>query len=129
MLTLLVADHEPSFRKLLRVVLTRACPCEVIEAADGAEALARAREVCPSLVIIDLAMPALSGLGVCRALKADPVTRHIPVWILSDSAAHDTVAKAATAGADGYFHKPPSFATLEARVRALGARASALQGV
>jgi CheY-like chemotaxis protein len=128
-LTFLIADQEPFIRKLLRVVLTRAHPCEVIEAADGAEALARAREVCPSLVILDLAMPALSGLGVCRALKADPVTRNIPVWILSDSAAPDTVTKAETAGAEGFLPKPPSFATLEARVRELGARASALKVV
>jgi len=127
MLTFLVADHEPSLRKLLRVVLTRACRCEVIEAADGAEALARAREVCPSLVIIDLAMPALSGLGVCRALKADPVTRNIPVWILSDSTTPETVTKATTAGAEGYFHKPPSFATLEAHVREHAARATTMK--
>ena len=126
-MTFLVADREPSIRKLLRVVLTRACACDVIEAADGAEALARAREVRPSLVILDLAMPALSGLRVCRALKADPITRNIPVWILSDSTTSETVTKAATAGADGYFLKPPSFATLEARVREHAARASAVK--
>lgn len=129
MLTFLVADHEPSLRKLLRVVLTRAYPCEVIEAADGAEALARAREVCPSLVIVDLSMPALSGLGVCRALKADPVTRNIPVWILSDSTTPETASKAATAGVEAYLPKPPSFATLEARGREHAARASAMKAV
>jgi len=128
-LTFLIADQEPSVRKLLRDVLTRACPCEVIEAADGAEALARAREVWPCLVILNLAMPALSGLGVCRALKADPVTRDIPVWILSDSAAPDTVTKAATAGAEACLSNPPSFAMLEARLRELGARAGALKVV
>jgi CheY-like chemotaxis protein len=129
MLTFLIADDDRAIRQLLRVVLTRACPCEVIEAGDGAEALARAREVCPSLVILDLDMPALSGLGVCRALKADPVTCAIPVWLLSGSISPDLVARATAAGAESFFHKPPSFAALQARVREHAARASAAKTV
>src|SRR5690349_6849629 len=122
--TFLIADDDRAIRQLLRVVLTRACPCEVVEAADGAEALALARAICPSLVILDLDMPALSGLGVCRALKADPITRSIPVWILSGSVSPEMAARATAAGVEHIFHKPPSFAALQARVRDHVAQAS-----
>jgi CheY-like chemotaxis protein len=124
--TFLVAAAEPAVRQQLRAVLTRTCPCEIIEATDGAEALARAREVSPRLVILDRDLPALNGLRVCRTLKADTATREIPVWILSGSANPETLARAAAAGAASFFRKPIHSATLQTRVREYAARAGLL---
>jgi CheY-like chemotaxis protein len=115
--TILVADDDPSVRRLLRVVLTRACECEVREAADGVAALACARESQPSLVILDIQMPGLTGLEACQALKADPATRHIPVWILTGCSEPTVVSAAVAAGADGFFRKPFHPRELQARVR------------
>jgi CheY-like chemotaxis protein len=115
--TILVADDDPSVRRLLRVVLTRACECEVREAADGVAALACARESQPSLVILDIQMPGLTGLEACQALKADPATCHIPVWILTGCSEPTVVSAAVAAGADGFFRKPFHPRELQARVR------------
>ena len=125
MSTFLVAAADPTVRQQLRAVLTRTYPCHVIEAADGAAALARARQRSPRLVILDRDLPIFNGLRVCRTLKADAATRTIPVWILSGSSNPDMLVRAVAAGADGFFRKPVHVATLQARVREYAAEGDA----
>jgi signal transduction histidine kinase len=78
----LVVDDEPHIRQLLRQELNEV-GYQVIEAADGDAALNQARHVRPSLIILDLFMPTVSGFAVIGALRADPETAHIPVVVLS----------------------------------------------
>ncbi len=80
--TVLVADDDGAIRELLRQTLGDAGYI-VLEAADGAEAISRARQQQPDLLILDLKMPVLTGLDVTQVLKADGTTAHIPIVFLS----------------------------------------------
>lgn len=120
---ILIADKVPTNRIILKVKLSAAY-YEVTQAANGADLLTKARDTRPNLIILDQALGDMTGFDACRALKADPVTAHIPVAIITPRA--DTQAKIAAlkAGADEFLTKPLDELTLTARVRAL-MRASA----
>jgi len=79
---ILVVDDEENMRNLLRQELSEA-GYQVVEAADGIEALARARQERPDLIILDVMMPGISGFDVTSVLKADQATADIPILILS----------------------------------------------
>ena len=76
------------------------------EAADGVEALEKARDQSPRLVLLDIMMPRLDGLEVCRQLKADPDTSDIVVVMLTAQAQERDRDQGLAAGADDYFTKP-----------------------
>lgn len=89
-------------------------------ASTGKQALALAHErPVPDLVLLDLMLPDLSGTEVCRALRADERTRHVPVLMLTAKGAEDDVLRGFAAGADDYVTKPFSVRELLARVQAL----------
>lgn len=102
---LLIADDEPGIRRLVRMTLESE-DYDIVEAADGAEALARAREHKPALMFLDVMMPEMSGVEVCSALKSDPETAHITIIMLSAKAQDGDRAVGREAGADDYFTKP-----------------------
>ena len=79
---------------------------EILEAADGVEALEKARDESPRLVLLDIMMPRLDGLEVCRQLKADPDTSDIVVVMLTAQAQERDRDQGLAAGADDYFTKP-----------------------
>jgi CheY-like chemotaxis protein len=81
---ILVADDDADVRRLLARHL-REAGYDVVEAADGAEAVALARQAPPGLVLMDLRMPTMDGLAALKALRAEPTTRHLPVIILTAS--------------------------------------------
>jgi|GraSoi_2013_60cm_1033757.scaffolds.fasta_scaffold28943_2 CheY-like chemotaxis protein len=83
-MTILVVDDEPSIAQLLSEVLDEA-GYRVVLAADGRSALATARRERPALVLTDRMLPLLDGLEVARRLRRHPVTRHIPVVMMSSS--------------------------------------------
>jgi PAS domain S-box-containing protein len=85
-------------------------------AADGAAALAAAREQVPDLVLSDVMMPVLDGFGLLRALRDDPATREVPVLLLSARAGEESRVEGLQAGADGYMVKPFSARELVAQV-------------
>ncbi|HWD21397.1 MAG TPA: response regulator [Verrucomicrobiae bacterium] len=87
--------------------------------ADPAAALERARELVPDLILIDVALSGLEGLALCRSLKADLVTSHIPVIVLSAAETADYQLPALDAGADDYLPHALNPATLKARVATL----------
>lgn len=112
---LLIADDEEGIRKLVRMTLQRDS-FEIIEATDGEEALELAREHLPELLLLDVAMPGLSGLDVCKALKSDPATAGITIVMLTAQAQQSDVDRGQEAGADDYFTKPFSPVSLLRKV-------------
>lgn len=102
---LIVEDHA-DIRKLLRMTL-EFDDFEIHEAPDGACGLAMAREFAPDVVLMDVMMPgALSGLDVCRLIKADPHLQHTKVIMLSALGQAQDRLHGQQAGADDYLVKP-----------------------
>ena len=115
---ILVADDEKINRMVLQdILLTQGY--EIIQAADGVEALERARKDTPDVVLLDLHMPKMNGLEVTKQMKADKQLRHIPLIIVTGLDDMDLRVKALRFGADDFLVKPPHMAELIARVRAL----------
>lgn len=105
MAKLLIADDEPAVRSLVRMTLEDE-GYEILEASSGDEALRRARSDDAALVLLDISMPGLSGLEVCRTLKSDPATKGIVVVMLTARAREADRNAGIVAGADGYLTKP-----------------------
>jgi len=102
---LLIADDEPSVRSLVHVTL-EGDEHTIFEASDGVEALEVARSEHPNLVLLDIMMPKLDGLAVCRAIKSDPATSGTVVIMLTAQAQDRDRDQGLAAGADDYFTKP-----------------------
>lgn len=102
---LLIADDEDGIRTLVKMTLDGES-LEILEAADGDQALAMAREHLPDVVLLDVMMPRRSGFDVCRALKSDPATAEIAVVLLTAKAQSADIEEGRAAGADDYFTKP-----------------------
>jgi two-component system KDP operon response regulator KdpE len=112
---ILVVDDEPAIRRTLRANLA-ARGYDVVLAETGEEALAQATEQTPDLVILDLMLPGMSGLEVCRSLRA---TVTMPILVLSARGEERTKVQVLDLGADDYLTKPFGMDELLARVRAL----------
>jgi two-component system phosphate regulon response regulator PhoB len=102
---LLIADDEPAVRALVHATL-EGDDYLILEAGDGLEALEVSRSERPRLVLLDIMMPRLDGLEVCRRLKRDPDTREIVVVMLTAQAQERDRDRGMAAGADDYFTKP-----------------------
>ncbi len=102
---ILIADDRPSSRELLRLVLERS-GYDVIEAADGQQALERARTENPDLILLDLQMPGLDGYGVLAALRGETRFQNLPVLALTASAMRGDREKIMAAGFTDYLAKP-----------------------
>lgn len=102
---LMIADDEPGVRSLVRMTL-ESDSYEILEASDGDEALMLALEHRPELLLLDVTMPGLSGLQVCRMLKDNPSTSAISVVMLTAMDQDSDRAEGKAAGADDYFTKP-----------------------
>ena len=113
---ILLADDEARNRRLLRAILVP-LECDVIEAADGEEALALAHTARPDVILLDGIMPKLNGFDVCRRLKADPATTHIPVFLVTALQEDSVRQEALDAGADDCLIKPFDGRILTARLR------------
>lgn len=121
---ILVVDDEENMRNLLRQELSEA-GYQVVEAADGIEALARARQERPDLIILDVMMPGISGFDVTSVLKADQATADIPILILSILEDRE---KGFRLGADEYLTKPLDTEKLLRSIAILLARAERGEG-
>jgi len=99
---ILVVERNPAVQRLERYFLEQA-GYSVEFADDGLSALERARELKPEILVAEILVPALDGLSLCRALKADAATSHILVLIFSHLHAED---RALEAGADAFLIKP-----------------------
>jgi two-component system KDP operon response regulator KdpE len=118
--TILVVDDEAQIRRALNSILSIR-GYRVVAAADGAEGLDLAVDHSPDLIVLDMAMPGMSGLEVCRELRT---WYHAPILVLSVHGSEADKVAALDAGADDYVTKPFLAGELLARVRALLRRAS-----
>jgi adenylate cyclase len=115
---ILVVDDDPTNVGVLRVRLS-AQGYEVIIAVDGEEALQRARELEPDLVLLDVMLPKLDGISVLKELKADVTLGFIPIILVTAKAEARDIVLGLEAGGDDYLTKPFEHAALVARVRSL----------
>ena len=128
MATVLLAEDDADIRFLVTLKLTRA-GYQLRAFSDGLSALADAREHPPDLAILDVMMPGMSGLEVCRELRKDPATADIPVILLTALAHEAAVTAGGAAGADDYIVKPFSPRDLATRVNAALARTRSRRSV
>jgi two-component system phosphate regulon response regulator PhoB len=122
MLTVLIADDEAHVVELVRVTLEDE-RVRVVEASDGATALELAAELEPELIFLDVNLPDVSGLEVCRRLRREPGLAGVRIVILTAAAQQDDIARGLSAGASHYLTKPFSPVRLLSLVEGLLPRA------
>ena len=103
--TVMIVDDSPTIRKILGLTLERA-GYKVVAEPDGESAIERLVQVVPDLILLDIAMPKLDGYEVCKRIKQDPRTKHVPVVMLSGKGALFDKVKGHMAGATEYLTKP-----------------------
>ena len=116
MTKILVVEDDPDIRELL---IDSLCDIgyDVMEAGDGGAGLQSALEGLPDIILLDMMMPVLDGLEVLDRLKADPLTRFIPVIMVSARGQEQDISTALNSGAVSYLVKPWEPEDLEAKVR------------
>ncbi len=122
---ILVVDDEPDVLNLAKMILERS-GFLIVTASDGLEGEKAAVTEQPDLILLDVVMPGKTGLEVCRALKSQVSTRHIPMILFSVSVSKSLRDLAREAGADGVIMKPFTIQGLTATIKnALSANESA----
>ncbi len=122
MTRVLIADDQQLVRAGFRVLVDSAADLEVVgEAADGAEAVALAREVCPDVVLMDIRMPELDGIEATRRVLADPACENVRIIILTTFDVDEYVFEALRAGASGFLLKDTDAAELLDAIRVVAA--------
>ena len=114
---ILVVDDEEDLLELVQYNLSKE-GYRVTCVATGEDAIKAARTRLPDLVVLDLLLPSVDGLEVCKLLKGDPKTKHIPVVMLTAKGEESDVVTGLELGADDYITKPFSPRVLVARVKA-----------
>ena len=115
---ILIVDDEPDALELIEVNL-KGAGFDVLRAASGREALEKARTALPALILLDIMLPEMDGLEVCKSLRRDPKTAFIPIVMLTARAAEIDRILGLELGADDYVTKPFSPRELVLRVRNL----------
>ena len=105
---ILVVDDEKAISLYLQKKFTK-LGFTVYLAEDGEEALRQACSIVPDIILLDVKLPKLNGIEVCKNLKSDESTKHIPIVILSAKAQSFEIEQGLEAGADRYLCKPMSF--------------------
>jgi C4-dicarboxylate-specific signal transduction histidine kinase len=113
----LVADDEPDMRRFLRSQLDE--DYDVLEAADGIQASEKAMQFLPDIILLDMMMPEMDGLAVCRELRKHEETAVVPIILLTARADEETKFNALELGANDFLAKPFSSTELHARIKNL----------
>jgi len=115
---ILIVDDNPTNLDILQARLTPH-NYEIVTATDGEEALAIAREKQPDLILLDIMMPKMDGIEVCRHIRADPSLPFMPIIMVTAKADSKDVVAGLEAGADEYLTKPVDHAALVARAKSM----------
>ena len=115
---ILVIEDEPDILEVIEYNLTRE-GYRVQTSRDGDDGLKKARRDAPDLVLLDLMLPGIDGVEICRQLKRDPVTRAVPVMMVTAKSEDSDIVLGLGVGADDYITKPFSPRQLVARVQAV----------
>jgi CheY-like chemotaxis protein len=126
--TILLADDSVTIQKVVGISFANE-DVVLVTVDNGDDAVLRARETRPDLVLADVAMPGKDGYEVCDAIKSDPQLRHVPVLLLSGTFESFDEARARNVGADGHISKPFEAQALVDRVNQLLAHAEAARPV
>lgn len=121
--TLLVVEDEAAIREMLRFALERA-DFRVAQAASASEARVRIAEQVPDLVLLDWMMPGTSGVELARELKGSPMTKDIPIIMVTARSGEEDKVRGLNIGCDDYVSKPFSMPELVARIGAVLRRAT-----
>jgi DNA-binding response OmpR family regulator len=121
MTAILIADDDPDIRDLVAFKLEQA-GFDITTVDNGPDALVAARDSAPDLVVLDVMMPGMSGIDVCRELRSRDSTSGLPIILLTARAQENDVEVGFGAGADDYVIKPFSPRELVSRVEAVLAR-------
>jgi two-component system phosphate regulon response regulator PhoB len=116
---ILIIEDEADVVDMLTLNLRKAGGFVVSTATDGASGLKKAREEAPALIILDLMLPKMPGLELCRILKTDTATRHIPIIMLTAKAEEIDRIVGLEVGADDYVTKPFSPREIVLRIKAI----------
>jgi len=125
--TILIIEDERDVVDLLALHLRKSGKFAVSTANDGASGLDKARNERPAFIILDLMLPKMPGLEVCKVLKTDPATRHIPIMMLTAKAEEIDRIVGLEFGADDYVTKPFSPREVTLRIKAILRRGEARQ--
>jgi two-component system, OmpR family, alkaline phosphatase synthesis response regulator PhoP len=115
---ILLVDDDPGLTALLDLIFRRA-KFEVVVANNGYDGLKKAIELTPALILLDIMMPDINGIEVCKMLRETPITADLPILILSASGNKEDRDMALAAGADAFIQKPVSPSELITRVNSL----------
>lgn len=124
MARILIAEDDPKQAEVIhRYVVSEGHTTTLVR--SGRDAVDEVRHELPDLLVLDVMMPGMDGLDVCRVLRADPATRDLPILVLTARATEEDLLLGFDLGADDYLTKPYSPRELMARARALLRRAEA----
>lgn len=116
MATVLVVDDDADIRDLITLRLEVAGH-KVMQAADGDACMDAVRNGAPDLILLDIQMPRVNGIDVCRQLKSDPAFSTIPIMLLTARGQESDVHRGFEAGADDYIVNPFSLRELQTRLQ------------
>jgi CheY-like chemotaxis protein len=103
---ILVVDDSCTARLVNRMIFSQKPNYELISASDGKEAVDKARETSPDVILMDVIMPRMNGLEACRALKGDQQTKQIPIILLTTRGEEQYVQEGYASGCSDYLTKP-----------------------
>jgi len=118
MAKVLIADDSDMMRKIARMMLEKGGH-SVVEATNGAEAIDKALQEMPAIILLDAEMPEMDGWEACKKIKADPATGKIPVLMCTGHDLSEEPETLTAAGADGYVSKPYNPAQMLEKIKSL----------
>ena len=121
MARILIAEDEPDIRDLVAFTL-RFAGHDVTPTANGEEAFQKASQIVPDLILMDVRMPKMTGYEACRAMKADPLLKDIPVIFLSAKGQDTEIQTGMEVGAEEYLLKPFAPDQLTQRIKEILAK-------
>ena len=116
--TVLVVDDNPQNLELLLAYLEDV-DCKTVSATEGAEAVDKAKQILPDLILLDVMMPKMSGFEVCKRLKNDPRTTDIPIIMVTALSELGDIERAIDSGTDDFLSKPVNRLELITRVKTM----------